>query len=242
MEIRISELAALAEDREFSVQLEEGYHRSTHQNPVESAIKWLHAYKKSKWLLQQARNCSIVLMIILIAFLVHGFKNLISLEAFAVSIPLGLYIILLLMQAKFIDGHKADLLEQEVEPFLKDLNALISWSSELTTRSQLLKTFGDTHRKNVSSKILIAKAKEVLKVQEGGPYKNLKDEAHRMLEQASHMDELKRRYDILQRFGIVSGGYKKYFETAKREVREADAAITRELAKSDDGRPFGMPG
>lgn len=81
---------------------------------------------------------------------------------------------------------------------------------------------GDDDIKAVGTHILVKAATAVLQMQEGEKAAESPEAKERLeVRIGNEMTEFTRRYNTLSRLGLASGGYKKYFEQARRIVDSA---------------------
>ena len=223
---KIMELAAWAQERFLPTCFERAWETRTRRNPVTLAIRMIEADEKRKLRGERIMNSFAQFLLCVLAFGAFvGAANLLSSLDFwpwVFTALSSLFVIAAFVFLKrFMSARKMQTRsfelgdETEVLGFYADLENLRNWGR----LSAVLSRFSEEKLGSIAEIIMVKAARLQLEMQKKIPEKAEK-ETELMLELGDATSEFHRRYGTLQRLGLVSGDFKKFYDKARRQMEQ----------------------
>ena len=217
--VSVSDAAQLGLERRIPAIFERAYLASTGVNPVKQAIQNVRASgRRVNLLYVMGFLCVIALLSAANQAELYFGSDKAQFSKFFIAqfIFLAGAIVLLYFQS-CTEAELGKLNADIVQSFCADLSVFCNLSGD---DPQHLGDLNNNSAREIAKAILVRNAFEQLSFHEqeiGNPDAQLT----RMIEEGKMMQEFERRFNVFQRLGLVSGGYKQFFDEARRKMAEA---------------------
>jgi len=224
---KIMELAAWAQERLLPTCFERAWMTRTKINPVALAVQMVEAENKKKLRKEKMQGAFVriflyggasVALVYAASLLPDSvgirFEILMAVALFftvAMVFSLSGYAVASKMQVRSFDDDS----EREILAFWTDLKDFRDWGHI----NAALSRFSDEEFESIAEVIMVKAARLQLEMQKKIPEKAEK-ETELMLELGDATSEFHRRYGTLQRLGLVSGDFKKFYDKARRQMEQ----------------------
>ncbi len=218
--ITATDIARLAKERKLPALLEKSWMKSTGAiNPVAEIIKM--AENKEKGARRAVYGAFAVFFSVCfmtsLTLSISGVEDMTYFDMHGYSIFLQFLemLVVVVFIIWLLNDPPVKVQERVAEAFLADLNALYEWAIPILGSMPL--SLDEEDLRQTAERILIATARRhwELQVATAGDEELMQD-----IQKGVVMAEFKRKYDTLQRLGLASGGYAKYFTKAKKEWKK----------------------